>query len=144
MREISDFIYIEHLDSTTWWRHKMETFSALLVFCADNSHSPNKGQWRGALIHSLICAWTNSWANTEDAGDLRSHRAHHDATIMWSHNDNIAMADTRKCYKYVDFSFVVDVMVLIPTCLDQHCSCRCSGAKQAPRHRQPPCLQDDG
>ena len=33
--------------------------------------SPRKGQWRGALMLSLICAWTNGWANNRDAGDLR-------------------------------------------------------------------------
>ena len=25
--------------------------------------TPHKGQWRGALIFSLICAWTNNWTN---------------------------------------------------------------------------------
>ena len=25
-----------------------------------------KGQWRGALMFSLICAWTNGWANHRD------------------------------------------------------------------------------
>ena len=25
--------------------------------------SPHKGQWRRALMFSLICAWTNGWAN---------------------------------------------------------------------------------
>ena len=30
-------------------------------------NSPNKGQWRGALMFSLICAWTNGWANNRDA-----------------------------------------------------------------------------
>ena len=37
----------------------METFSALLAICAGNSplpvNSPYKGQWRGALMFSLIC-----------------------------------------------------------------------------------------
>ena len=32
--------------------------------------SPHKGQWRGALAFSLIFSWTNSWANSRDAGDL--------------------------------------------------------------------------
>ena len=41
-----------------------------------------KGQWRGALIFSLICAWTNEWVNNRDAGDLRRHRAHYDVTVM--------------------------------------------------------------
>ena len=44
---------------TTWWRHQMETFSALLDLCAGNSppvNSPHKGHWRGTLMFSLICA----------------------------------------------------------------------------------------
>ena len=47
----------------SWWRHQMETFSALLAICAGNSpvpvNSPHKVQWRGALMFSLICAWIN-------------------------------------------------------------------------------------
>ena len=50
-----------------WWRHQVETFSALLALCAGNSPvTPHKGQWRG--IFSLICALTNGWANNGDAG----------------------------------------------------------------------------
>ena len=44
--------------------------------------SPHKGQQRGALIFSLICAWTNGWANNWDVCDLRRHRAHYDVTVM--------------------------------------------------------------
>ena len=40
------------------------------------------GQERGALVFSLICAWTNGWASNRDAGDQRRHRAHHDGTVM--------------------------------------------------------------
>ena len=70
----------------TWWRHQMETFSALLAICARNSpvNSPHKGQWRGALMFSLICAWTNYWANYRVAGDLRRHRAHYYVIVMKS------------------------------------------------------------
>ena len=46
------------------------------------ANSPNKGQWRGALMFSLICAWINGWVNNRDAGDLRRHRAHYDVTAM--------------------------------------------------------------
>ena len=42
----------------------------------------HKDQWRGAWIFSVICAWTNGWANNRDAGDLRRHRAHYDVTVM--------------------------------------------------------------
>ena len=72
----------------TWWRHPMETFSALLALCAGNSlvpgEFPHKGQWRGALMFSLICTWTNSRVNNREAGDLRQHRAHYDFTVMES------------------------------------------------------------
>ena len=43
-----------------------------------------KGQWRGALMFSLICAWTNSWVNNRDAGDLRRHRTHYDVIVITS------------------------------------------------------------
>ena len=70
----------------TWWRHQMEAFSALLAFCEgihrSPVNSPHKGQWRGALIFSLTCAWTNGWVNNRDAGDLRRNRAHYDVTVM--------------------------------------------------------------
>ena len=70
----------------TWWRHQMETFSALLAICAGNSsalvHFPHKGQWRGALMISLISAWINGLVINRVAGDLRRHRAHYDITVM--------------------------------------------------------------
>ena len=44
--------------------------------------SPHKGQWCRTLIYSLICAWTNGWANNRDADGLRRHRAHYDVTVM--------------------------------------------------------------
>ena len=59
----------------TWWRHQMGTFSASL-------NSPHKGQWRGALRFSLICAWINGWVNNRETGDLRRHRAHNDVIVM--------------------------------------------------------------
>ena len=78
--------YIPNIVCLTWWRHQMETFSALLALCAGNSPDtgefPHKGQWRGALMFSLIRAWTNSWENNGDVGDLRRHRAHYDVSVM--------------------------------------------------------------
>ena len=44
--------------------------------------SPHKGQCRGALMFSLIHAWTNGWANNRDAGDLRRRGAHDDAMVI--------------------------------------------------------------
>ena len=72
----------------------METCSASLAFVRgihrwlrginrSPVNSPHTDQWRGALMFSLICAWTNGWVNNQDAGDLRRHRFHYDVTVMW-------------------------------------------------------------
>ena len=45
-------------------------------------NSPHKGQWRGALMFSLVCAWINCWVNNHEASDLRRHRSHYDVTLM--------------------------------------------------------------
>ena len=44
-------------------------------------NSSHKGQWRGALMLSLICVWINSWVKKREAGDLRCHRAHYDIVM---------------------------------------------------------------
>ena len=55
-------------------------------------NSQQKGQWRGALIFSLICVWwINGWVNNREAGDLRRYRAHYDVTVM-----NVAWVNTEK------------------------------------------------
>ena len=67
------------------WRHQMETFPALLATCAGNSpvNSPHKGQWRWALMFSLICTRINDWVNNGEAGDLRRHLIHYDVTVRF-------------------------------------------------------------
>ena len=65
---------------SAWWRHQMETFSRYWPFVRgihrSPMDSPHKGQWRGAFVFPLICAWINGWVNTREAGDLDRHRAH--------------------------------------------------------------------
>ena len=72
-----------------WWRHQMKTFSTLpgyWSFVQEIHRSPvkslHKSQRRGALNFSLICAWTSSWVNYRDAGDVGRHRAHYEDTVM--------------------------------------------------------------
>ena len=78
----------------------METFFVLLAFC-----SPHKGQWRGALMFSLICAWTDSWANNGDPVDLRRLRVHYDVIVMncygASYTGNTLSFVLGKMFKYV-------------------------------------------
>ena len=68
----------------TWWHHQMETFSVLLALCVGNSpvNSSHKGQWRGDLMFSLICAWLNGWVNDCESGGLRRLYTHYDVTVM--------------------------------------------------------------
>ena len=79
------------------WRHQMESFSALLAITGIHRspvNSPHKGQWRGAWMFSLICAWINGWVNNGEAGDLRRHHAHYDVTLLereWQHGPKIMM-----------------------------------------------------
>ena len=71
----------------SWWRHPMETLSRCLPFVwgirRSPLNSPHKGQWRGALMFSLICAWINGCVKNREAGDLRRHRAHYDVIDIW-------------------------------------------------------------
>ena len=46
-------------------------------------NSPHRGQWRGALMFSLIGVWINGWVNNREAGDFRRYRAHYDVTVMY-------------------------------------------------------------
>ena len=88
-----------------WWRHQMETFSALLAICAGNSSvTSHKGQWHGALMFPLICAWINALVNNRDAGDLRRHRAHYDVTAMVPWGSFI--------YMYISYEFWADLFTL--------------------------------
>ena len=64
------------------WKHFPRYWSFVRGIHQSTMNSPPKGQWRGSLMLSLICAWTNGWVNNRDAGDLRRHRAHYDVNVM--------------------------------------------------------------
>ena len=61
----------------SWWRHQMNFFPRYWPFVRgihrSPVNSPHKGQWRRALMFSLICTWINGWVNNREAGDLRPH-----------------------------------------------------------------------
>ena len=54
-------------------------------------NSPHKGQWRGALMISLICVWINCWVKNREAGDLGRRRGHYDVTIRTTTNQRVSM-----------------------------------------------------
>ena len=81
----------------TWWRHgenlyhddviKWSHFPRYWPFVRGIHrppvNSPHKGQWRGTLMFTLICARINGWVNNCEAGDLRRNRAHYDVIVMY-------------------------------------------------------------
>ena len=74
-------------DEKEWWRHQMGTnFPRYWPFVREIHLSPvnfpREGQWRGALMFSLICARKYGWVKKREAGDLRRHRAHSDVIVM--------------------------------------------------------------
>ena len=83
------FRYINHIygwmfkhDDVIKWKHLSRCRPFVRKIRRSSVNSPYKGQWREALMFSLICAWTKCWANNRDAGGLKRHRAHYDVTVV--------------------------------------------------------------
>ena len=69
-------------DDVIKWKHFPRYWPFVWGLNRSRVNSPHKGQWRGALMFSLICSQINCWVNNGEAGDLRRHRAHYDVTVM--------------------------------------------------------------
>ena len=69
-------------DDVIKWKHFPRYWPFVRGIHRSPVNSPHKGQWRGALMFSLICVWINGWINTREAGDLRRYRGHYDVIIM--------------------------------------------------------------
>ena len=82
---ILDDMYQRYHDP--WWRHQMETFSALLTLCVGNSPVTGEFTSQRPVTQSVgviffICTWKNGWVNTRVAGDLIRHRTRYDVIVM--------------------------------------------------------------
>ena len=69
-----------HHDNVIQWKHFPRYWPFVQGIHRSPVNSPHKGQWRGALMFSLICVWINN----REAGDLRCYRAHYDVIVMMS------------------------------------------------------------
>ena len=78
------FVFVAH-DDIIKWKHFPRYWPFVQGIHRSPVNSPHKGQWRGALMFSLICVWINEWVNNREAGDLRRYRAHYDVTLMMCH-----------------------------------------------------------
>ena len=71
-------------DDVIKWKHFPHYWPFVRGIHRSPVNSPHRGQWRGALMFSLICVWINAWVNNREAGDLRRYCTHYDITVMWS------------------------------------------------------------
>ena len=76
-------------DDVIKWKHFPRNWPFVRGIHRSPVNFPHKGQWRRALMFSLICVWINDWVNNRGAGDLRRYRSHYDVIVMqksYSHN----------------------------------------------------------
>ena len=66
------------------WKHFPRYWPFVREIHRSPVNFPYKGQWRGALMFTLICARMNDWVNNREAGDLRRYLAHYDVIVMES------------------------------------------------------------
>ena len=76
--------YMEWHDDVIKWKHFPRYWPFVRGIHRSPVNSPHKGQWRGALMFSLVCVWINGWVNNREAGDLIRQRSHYDVTVMVS------------------------------------------------------------
>ena len=69
-------------DDVMKWIHFPRYWSFVWGIHRSAVNAPHKGRGRGALMFSLMCAWTSGWVNNTNVGDLRRHQAHYDVTVM--------------------------------------------------------------
>ena len=76
---------IKKHDDVIKWKHFPRYWPFVRGIHRSPVNSPHKGQWRRALMFSLIFARINGWVNNGEAGDLRCYCAHYDVTVMIEH-----------------------------------------------------------
>ena len=82
----------------TWWRRQMQTISALLALCAGNSSVTSDFPSHRPVMQSFgvfVDVWTNGWANSLDAGDMRRHSTHYGIIVLGSLLAKVLLATKR-------------------------------------------------
>ena len=77
------WVHGQHVnDDVIKWKHFTRYWPFVWGIDRSSVNSSHKGQWRGALVFSFICARINGWVSNREAGDLKRHRAHYDDIAM--------------------------------------------------------------
>ena len=72
-------------DDVIKWKHCPRYWPFVRGIHRSPVNSPHKGQWRGALMFSLIGASINGWVNNLEIGDLSLQRLLCDDVVKWEH-----------------------------------------------------------
>ena len=92
-------------DDVIKWKHFPRYWPFVRGIHRSPVNSLHKGQWRGALMFTLICARINGWINNRKAGDLKRNRAHYDVIVMmWFEEQLINMTDIIK-YNFITWKW---------------------------------------
>ena len=112
-------------DDVIKWKHFPRYWPFARGIHRSPVNSPHKGQWRGALMFSVICVWINVWVNNREAGDFRRYRPHFDVIIMIWCGDWIQGNSTRKCWRkllpmpfFTLIYFFYRLSLLTPLCIN--------------------------
>ena len=96
----------------------METFPPLLALCGE---FPSQKPVTRSFDVFFDLPWRNGWVNNQDAGDLRRHRVHNDATVM----RYIALVlEELVVFKGLLFLYIylhASVLVIVNTKFNQNC-----------------------
>ena len=69
-------------DDVIKWKHFPRYWPFVRGIHRSPVNSSHKGQWRGALVFSLMCVWIKGWVNNRKAGDVRRYYALDDVSVM--------------------------------------------------------------
>ena len=85
-------------DDVIKWKHFPRNWPFVRGIHRSPVNSPDKGQWRGALMFFFICVWINDWVKNREAGDFRRYRAHYGVIVM---RDLKHHHQTSACFVYI-------------------------------------------
>ena len=78
----SNFTILIYHDDVIKWKHFPRYWPFVRGIHRSPVNSPDKGQWLGALMFSLLSVWINGWVNNREAVDLRRYRGNYDVTVI--------------------------------------------------------------
>ena len=115
-----------HHDDVIKWKHFPRYWPFVRGIHRSPVNSPHKGQWRRALMFSLICVWINGWVNNREAGDLRRYRLHYDVIVMAVQNLTPGVWVTKRIfsvplffqffYHYQNSGYLLNIMFVFVRC----------------------------